>query len=317
MKVLITRQLPGKIEELFAAEGFEVVVNKKDEPAPESFFLKNAKDADGIISMLSEKIDSGIIEQLHKCRIIANYAVGYNNIDIAAAKKKNIIVTNTPGILTNATADIAASLVLACSRNIVEGDRLVRAGKFTGWKPEMLLGIELKDKVAGIVGAGRIGQETAKRLKAFGMKIIYYNKSRKENFENETGARKVSLEKLLQTSDVISVHLPLTESTLHLIDKVKLSLLKSTAIFINTARGEVIDEPALIKLLKQKKIFSAGFDVYENEPKVNPELIKLKNVVLLPHIGSATFTTRIGMANLAAKNVINVLKGKKAITPVW
>ncbi|MFH1195490.1 MAG: D-glycerate dehydrogenase [bacterium] len=317
MKILITRKLPGNIESKLIEQGYDVKVFNQDEPAPVEFLLKHGENADAIISMLSDQFDSNLIDKLNKCKIIANYAVGYNNINVEAAKKKNIIVTNTPDILTHATADVAVALILSCARNIIEGDKFVRDGKFVGWKPQLLLGIELKNSIAGIVGAGRIGQETAKRLKAFGMKIIYYSKSRKENFENETGARKVSLEKLMQTSDVISIHLPLNDSTYHLVNEERLSLMKPTAVFINTARGEVVDEKGLIKMLKQKKIFSAGFDVYENEPEINKELLKLKNVVLLPHIGSATFTTRIRMANLAADNVINVLKGKKPKTPVW
>lgn len=316
MKVYITRSIPEVAENMLKKAGYTVSSFKKDRPITKEELIKNAKNADAVISLLTDKFDKSVIDQLPKCKIIANYAVGYNNIDVEYAKTKNIVVANTPDILTHATADIALALTLACARRVPEGEEMMRAGEFTGWKPKLLLGIELYGKTVGIVGAGRIGQETAKRLKAFGTKIIYYNRSKKTEFEKETGAKKVSLDTLLKKSDIISLHLPLTEKTDNLINEEKLELLKETAIVINTARGEVIDEKKLIAMLKKKRIFAAGFDVYEGEPKVNKQLFKLKNVVLLPHLGSATFETRDGMAELAVKNVINVLKGKKAVTPV-
>lgn len=316
MKVFITRSLPGNAVDLLVDKGFDVTVFGKDRQITKAELLKYAKDADGIISLLSDKIGSEVISKLEKCRVIANYAVGYNNIDVKTARERNIVVTNTPDILTDATADIAMSLVLACSRNIIEGEKIVRENKFTGWKPGLLLGIELKGKTFGIIGAGRIGTATAVRAKAFGTNIIYYSRSRNAGLEKLSGARKVSLDTLMKSSDIISIHIPLTEQTRMLIDKEKLNLMKETAIVINTARGEVIDEKELVRMLKVKRIFSAGFDVYENEPVLNKELFKLKNAVLLPHLGSATFEARTRMAELCAKNVINVLKGKKAITPV-
>ncbi|MCX7876661.1 MAG: D-glycerate dehydrogenase [Melioribacteraceae bacterium] len=249
--------------------------------------------------------------------MIANCAVGYNNIDVHYAKRKNIIVTNTPNVLTDATADIAVGLIIACARRFYEAEKLIREKNFNGWNPHLLLGLDLKNKTLGIIGAGKIGFATAERMKSFGMKIIYYDRNKKDNFENELNAKKVSLEKLIKNSDVISIHLPLTEKTKYLIDKSKLDLLKPNAILINTARGEIVEEKYLIELLRKKKIFAAGFDVYENEPNINPKLLKLKNVFLLPHIGSATKETRAAMSLLAAKNIINVLKGKKPLTPVF
>lgn len=316
MKVFITRKLPGNVEKTLREKGFKVSTFNKDRAINANELIENAKNAEGLITLLTDKIDKNIIDQLNKCKVIANYAVGYNNIDVEYAKSKEITVTNTPGILTDATADLAVALTLAASRKIVQGENFVRNNKFKGWKPDLLLGIELKGKTVGILGAGRIGQETAKRLKVFGTKIIYYNRSRKENFEEETGAQKISLNKLLKVSDIISLHLPLTDKTFHLLNKDNLCLLKKTAILINTARGEIIDEDELITMLKKKKIFAAGFDVYEGEPKINPELLKLDNTVLLPHIGSATFETRTKMAQLCAKNVMRVLTGDKPITPV-
>ncbi|MCP5062313.1 MAG: D-glycerate dehydrogenase [Ignavibacteriae bacterium] len=316
MKVFITRKIQPIAKELLTKEGFKVSVFKKNRPITKDELLKKAKNADAIISLLTEKFDKDVIDQLPNCKIIANFAVGYNNIDVEYAKKKGIIVTNTPDVLTEATTETAVSLILACAKRIPEVDKFVREDKFKGWEPELFLGIELKNKTVGIIGAGRIGQETAKRIKAFGTKIIYYNRSRKTKFEKEVGAKKVSLNVLLKSSDIISIHLPLNSKTHFLLNKENMNQLKPTAIIVNTARGEIVDEKYLIKILQKKKIFSAGFDVYENEPILNPKLFKLSNVVLLPHIGSATNETRNAIAKLATQNVIQVLKGKKPITPV-
>lgn len=316
MKVFITRKISSEAKELLVKNGFTVKVFPHDRSITREELVRYAKNADAIISLLTEKFDRELIDKLKKCKIIANYAVGFNNIDVDYAKSKGIVVTNTPDVLTDATAEIAMSLILACSRRIVESDNFMRDKKFLGWEPELLKGVQLSGKTFGLVGAGRIGFATAKRIKSFGCNIIYFNRSKKLLLEKELGAKKVSLTKLMKTSDVISIHVPLNKQTKNLLEKEKLGLLKSTAILVNTARGEIVDEKFLIKLLKQNKIFSAGFDVYENEPNYNEELLKLKNVVLLPHIGSATFETRNKMAELAAKNVINVLKGKKAITAV-
>lgn len=316
MKIFITRKIPSLAKELLIKEGFVVNEYSKNSAIPLNELIENVKESDGIISLLTEKFDRKLIDTLKNCKIIANYAVGFNNIDINYAKRKGIIVTNTPKVLTNATAEIAVSLVLACARKIVESDKFMRGDNFIGWEPKLFQGIQLTGKTIGIIGAGRIGQAAAGMLKGFGCKIIYFNKSKKPKFERELKAKKVSLTKLMRTSDIVSIHVPLNEQTKHLLDKEKLNLLKTSAIIVNTARGEIIDEKYLIKMLKKKRIFAAGFDVYENEPNYNKELLKLGNTVLLPHIGSATYETRNKMAELAAKNVINVLKGKKPITPV-
>lgn len=317
MKVFITRKLPGEPEKLLKSNGLQVEVFNSDEPIPRELFLKKTKNVDAVLALLSEKIDREAIDNFSKCKIVANCAVGYNNVDVNYAKEKNLIITNTPNVLTDATADIAAGLIIACARRFHEGEKLIRDKKFFGWKPNMLLGLDLKNKTLGIIGAGRIGFATAKRLKAFGMKIIYYDRNKRMNFEVELAAKKVSLEKLMERSDVISIHLPLTEQTFHLLDKEKLKLMKSTAVLVNTARGEIVEEKYLIHQLQRKKIFAAGFDVYENEPNINPKLLELENVFLLPHIGSATKETRAAMSILAANNIINVLKGKKPLTPVF
>lgn len=316
MKVFITRKIPNAAKEIFKANGIDIKVYSKNNPISKEELIKFGKNADGIISLLTDKIDSEIIDALPKCKIIANYAVGFNNIDIEYAAKKGIVVTNTPGILTDATADLAMSLLLACARYIPHGDKFMREGKFSGWEPELFLGRELRGKTCGVIGFGRIGQAFAERASAFGCKIIYYNRTKKSEVEEKLSAKKVSLKTLMSKSDFISVHLPLNEKTNNLINKEALDLMKTDAIFINTARGEVIDEQYLIKMLKARKVFSAGFDVYEGEPAVNEKLLKLDNVVLAPHTGSATIETRTKMAELAAKNVVNILSGKKALTAV-
>ena len=315
-KIFITGQIPEIAINLLKKKNYNVQVYKENITISKEELVKYIKDADAVISLLSDNFNPDVIDEMTKCKIIANYAVGYNNIDVKYAKSKNIIVTNTPDVLTDSTADLAITLALTCARRVLEGDRLVRSGKFSGWEPKLLLGIELKKKKFGILGAGRIGSAVALRAKAFGADILYFSSSGKEELEMKTGAKKISLKKLLKESDFISVHLPLTRETYHLINKENLKFLKKNCILINTARGEIVDEKELIKILKKKEIFAAGFDVYENEPNINMKLLRLDNVVLLPHIGSATKDTRDAMAELAVKNVINVLEGRQPITPV-
>jgi glyoxylate reductase len=316
MKIFITREIPEAGIELLKKKGFEVDVFKEDHPIPRKEFLNRIKDCDGLIALLTEKIDKEAIDKMKKCKVIANYAVGFNNIDIDYAKSKGIIVTNTPDVLTDSTADLAMSLVLACARRIPEAEKFLRAKKFKGWKPKLFLGMELRDKYFGILGAGRIGSAVAKRAHAFGCKILYYSDIQNTEIEKKLRAQRESLNTLLKRSDIISIHLPLNKNTYNLLNESKLHLLKKSAILINTARGEIVDEKILISLLKDKKIFAAGFDVYENEPKIKKDLYDLNNVVLLPHIGSATTEARDNMSILAAKNVIAVLSSKKALTPV-
>ncbi len=316
MKVLITRKIPDVAKKLLLNNGFEVIVNKFDRAMSGDELIKSAVNADGIISLLTDKFDKTLIDKLSSCKIIANYAVGYNNIDFKYAKKKKIIVTNTPDVLTDSTADLTMTLVLACARRVIEGHSMIINKKFKGWKPELLLGMELKNKVFGIIGAGRIGSAVAERAKAFGCKIVYFSDVPNKYLERKVSAKRKSLNTLLSLSDIVSIHVPLNEKTFHLIDKKKLELIKPGAILINTARGEIVDEKSLISQLKNNRLMSAGFDVYENEPKMNPGLLKLKNVFLLPHIGSATVEARNAMAKLAAKNIIAVLSGKKPLTPV-
>lgn len=315
-KIFITYEIPEKGIQLLLKKGFEVEVYSKEKLISKSELIKKVKQADAIISLLTDKIDKEAIDAMQRCKVIANYAVGFNNIDVDYAKSKGIIVTNTPDVLTDSTADLTMALVLACLRRFNEGEAMMRTNKFKGWRPMLLLGYELKDKVFGIVGMGRIGFAVAKRAFAFGCKIVYYSNSKKDEAEKLFNAKRVSLRALMRNSDIISLHIPLTSKTRNLLNAELLSLMKPSSILINTARGEVIDEKFLISLLKEKKIFAAGFDVYENEPNINPELLKLKNAFLLPHLGSATYEARSAMSELAAKNVIAVLTGKKPLTPV-
>ncbi len=316
MKVFITRKFPGEPEKYLRKEGFKVEVYNSQDAIPRELFLKKTKNADAVLAVLSEKVDKEAIDNFKNCKIVANCAVGYNNIDVNYAKEKKLIVTNTPDVLTDATADLTVGLILACARNFYKGEKTVREQLFTGFKPFMLLGMELKNKTVGIIGAGRIGQATAKRLHAFGTKIIYYSRTKNSNFEKAYSAKYKTLNSLIATSDIISVHLPLNSSTHHILNKQNLKLMKKSAIIVNTSRGEVIDELPLISMLQKKKIFAAGLDVYENEPNVNSKLLELDNVYLLPHLGSATFEARSAMSLLAARNIVRVLKGKSPITPI-
>jgi glyoxylate reductase len=315
MKVVIPGNIPQAAAELLKKEGFHLYIFKEDESTRDDFF-SNIGDADAVISLINQKFNPYVIEKMKKCKIIANYGVGFNNIDVEYAREKGIIVTNTPDVLTDSTADLTIALVLGCARKIIEAEAFLRGGKFRGWQPQLFLGIELKNKIFGVIGAGRIGTAAALRAYSFGMKIIYYSKKENKQLKKVAKAKKVLLNSLLKKADFISLHVPLTNETYHLLNKEKLNLIKSSAVLINTARGEIVDEKELIELLKNKKISAAGFDVYENEPNLNPDLFKLDNVLLLPHIGSATMEARTNMALLAARNVEAVLKGKKPLTPV-
>lgn len=314
-KIFYTYRIPD--EGMLLLKNYEISGNNEDRFLSKEEIIKGARDASALISLLSDRIDSEVISSLPKLKVIANYAVGYNNIDIEEAKRRKIRVTNTPGALTDATADLTMALLLATSRKIVEGDRLVREHKFEGWKPGLLKGPALKDKILGIVGMGRIGKAVASRAKAFGMNILYHNrKPLLQSEEEELCVKHVSLEELLKSSDFISLHVPLMGETYHLLNEKRLSLLKPEAIIINTSRGAVIDEKALIKALKDGKIAGAGLDVYEEEPFVPQELIDLPNVVLLPHLGSATNEARREMAIMVGRNVAAVLEGKEPPNPV-
>jgi len=311
-KVFITREIPAAGIELLKTAGMQVEVYPHNQPIPESILLEKIKDCDALLCLLTDSVSAPVIATAKHLKIIANYAVGYNNIDLPAAAEHGIVVTNTPDVLTEATADLAFALILACARRIVEGDQLVRQGNFTGWSPLMMLGADVFAQTIGIIGAGRIGSAVARRAQGFGMNILYSDIATNQLIEKEYRAHKRELEDLLRNSDFVSLHVPLTTSTRHQIDEKRFQQMKSTAYLINTSRGAVIDEQELVRALTNKIIAGAGLDVYEREPGLAEGLANLKNVVMLPHLGSATFHTREKMAKLAATNIIELAQGRPA-----
>ncbi|MEJ2053320.1 MAG: D-glycerate dehydrogenase [Calditrichaceae bacterium] len=315
-KVFITRRIPEAGIRILTDAGFDVEVYEKPQPLGQKEFLKKVQDADAIITMLSEQITKDVIDKATKLKIIANYAVGYNNIDLDYARTKNIYVTNTPDVLTNATADLTWALILGVTKRIVESDEYVRTGRFKGWEPMLMLGGDVTGKTLGIVGAGRIGQAVGSRARGFNMNVLYYSPSEKPEFSHQIGVRRCDFDELLETSDILTFHCPLTEQTRYMIHAGNITKIKKGAYLINTSRGPVIEEKALADALRSGHLAGAGLDVYEFEPQVEPALIKLKNVILLPHIGSGTHETRSAMARIAANNVKSVLSGKEPLNPV-
>jgi len=310
-KVFITRQIPEKGIKILKDKGWDVSVGPEGKISQEEL-LEGVKGVDAILSVLTEKIDGEVMEAAgNQLKIIANYAVGYNNIDVEEAKKRNIMVTNTPGVLTDAVADHAVGLLFAIAQRIVEADKYTRAGNYKAWGPKLFLGADITGKTLGIIGFGRIGFAVAQRMKqGFNMKIIYYDVNRNEELEKKLGVEYRELDDLLKESDFVSLHTALTKETTHLINSEKLAIMKPTACLINTSRGPVIDEVALIEALKAKKIAGAALDVFEKEPELMPGLTDLENVILTPHIASATKETRDKMAEMAANNVISALEGQ-------
>lgn len=318
-KIFIARKIDDKgIEMLRSHKNFDIKINPKDEVLSESELIENAKGSDAIVTLLTDKIDEEIMDKVGpNLKIIANYAVGFDNIDVEAAKKRNIAVTNTPEVMTQAVAEHAVALMLTCARRIVEGDKYIREKKYKQWEPELLLGPEIAGKTLGIVGIGRIGSSLAEiAYHGFGMKILYHDIQHVEEIERTLQADFVSLTTLLERSDFISIHVPLLDSTRHMISSGEFELMKKTAILVNTARGGIIDEKALIDALREKKIFAAGLDVFENEIP-SEELLALDNVVMTPHIASATHEARRSMAKCVAENVIEVLSDRPAKSPCW
>ena len=310
-KVLVThRLLPEAIVYLKEHVDFEVgtqgpVLNKEA-------LLEKVKDKKGILPLLTAPIDKDVMDAAPELKIIANCAVGYDNIDIEYARKKGIMVTNTPGVLTETTADLSWALILAVARKIPQAHVFARAKRYRGWELDLFLGKEITGKCLGIIGMGRIGKAMAQRATGFAMKIIYTDPKELSEEENQKyGASCVPLDELLREADIVTIHTTLNAQTHHLISSEKLRLMKKDAILVNVSRGPVVDELALAEALEEEKIWGAGLDVYEREPEIEERLISLDNVVLLPHIGSATYETRLKMAMMAAKNLVQGLTGKK------
>lgn len=308
--VFVTRRIPESGIDMLR-ETCEVVVNGEDRVLSKEELIEGVKGKDALLCLLTDKIDAEVMDAGKSLKVIANYAVGFDNIDVEAATSRKIPVTNTPGVLTETTADLAWALLMSAARRIVEGDRFTREGKYKGWSPMLLLGRDVYGKTLGIVGFGRIGEAMARRANGFSMQVIYYDENRRSPEEEERlGVRYVSFPELLAQSDFISVHVPLMEKTYHMFGPAEFAAMKKTAILINTARGPVIDEAALVEALRKGDIAGAGLDVYEDEPLLKPGLADLDNVVLAPHIGSASVETRTKMAIMVAQNVLAVLRGE-------
>lgn len=310
-KVLITRKiLPEALDYLKEHTDYEIGATNRNLTKEE--IIKKIKDKYGLLSLLVDNIDKEVIDSAHSLKIIANCAVGYNNIDIREAQKKGILVTNTPGILTETTADLTWALILAVARRIPQAHKFTRDKKFKGWELELFLGKEITKKCLGIIGMGRIGKAVALRAQAFMMEIVYSDPHRLTlEEEKKYKATFLPLDKLLSTADIITIHAGLTPQTFHLISKEKISLIRKDAILINASRGPIVDEKALAEALEKAQIWGAGLDVYEREPDIEKKLLSLDNVILLPHIGSATYETRLKMAMTAARNLVQGLKGER------
>lgn len=309
MKIFVTRKIPEPGLKLLRKE-FEIEVNPENRALSKQEIINGLCEKDGLLCLLTDTIDKDVIYSEPKLKMIASYAVGYDNIDIHTATKRGIPVSNTPGVLTDTTAEMAWALLFSVARRIVEGNTFTRADKFKGWDPMLMHGQDVSNKTLGIIGAGRIGTSFALKSKGFNMKILYVDDRVNETLERELKAKKVDIPEILKSSDFISLHVPLNKETHHLISEKELKMMKKTAILINTSRGPVVDEQALVKALKKRWIFGAGLDVYEYEPNISRELIKLDNVVLQPHSASATIETRTKMAIIAAENMIAGLTGE-------
>ena len=313
-KVLVTREIPEA--GLRPLEGFDPTVLSEAPPGRDDL-LEAARGATAVLSNVTEKIDAEFMDAAGDgLKIVANMAVGHDNVDLDAARERGIVVTNTPGVLDETTADTAFMLLLAAARRLGESERTLRAGGWHWWGPKLFVGVDVWGRKLGIVGLGRIGQAVARRGKGFGMDVLYHNRSRKQGAEEELDARYLDLEELLEQADFVSVHTPLTDETRHLIGPEELGKMKPSAVLVNTSRGPVVDEEALAEALAAGRIFAAGLDVYEEEPKVHPKLLELENAVLAPHIGSGSRETRDKMAVLAAENIAAVLSGEAPKTPV-
>ncbi len=318
MRVLVTGQVPDAGLAVLRDAGLQLVVWDGDGAMPRADLLTACSGVSAIVSLISERIDDEVLDAAGPTlRVVANVAVGYNNIDVAACARRSVIVCNTPGVLTDATADLAMALILMVTRRLGEGERLVRSGEPWRWNMFMMLGTGLRDRRLGIVGMGQIGTALARRARAFGLSIAYSNRNAADAATvAELGAVRLGLDELLATSDIVSLHCPYTPDTHHLVSTPQLRSMRSTAYLVNTSRGPVVDEGALVEALEQREIAGAALDVFEREPEVHPGLMNRDDVVLIPHLGSATVETRNAMSLLAARNVVAVLGGQPPLTPV-
>jgi glyoxylate reductase len=315
-RIVVTGRIPDAGLGLLRSAG-DLWTWNGDDPIPVDVRDDQLATADAAVTLLTDRVDDDFLDAAPNLRIVANVAVGYNNVDVAACRARGVVVTNTPGVLTDATADLAMALTLMVTRRLGEGERLIRSQAPWKWGMFMMLGTGVQGRRLGIIGMGAIGEALARRANAFGMTVVYHNRRAVDAaIESTLDAELVGFHELLETSDVVSVNCPYTEVTHHLIDEAALSRMRSSAFLINTARGAIVDEAALVDALREGRIAGAGLDVFEHEPEVHPGLVELDNVVLVPHLGSATIETRSAMAELAARNVVEVLADRAPLTPV-
>jgi glyoxylate reductase len=317
--VLLTRRIPSSVLTPLQAR-HAVDLYSDDAILPRDELLRRVAGKDALICLLTDKVDGGVMDASPGLKIVANIAVGYDNIDVAAARSRNIVVTNTPDVLTEAVAELTWALILGIARRVAEGDRLIRRDAWKGWGLDFMLGTELRGKQLGIIGGGRIGRAVAAKAPAFGMSVVFAGRGgagvRASGAPDSSRPANVSIDELLVTSDVISIHAPATPETRHLINKRTLPRMKRSALLVNTARGSIVDEEALTWALDERLIAGAALDVFEREPAINPLLKNYENLLLVPHVGSATRETRTAMADLAVRNVLSVLDGGAPLTPV-
>ncbi|MFK5582751.1 MULTISPECIES: 2-hydroxyacid dehydrogenase [unclassified Serinicoccus] len=317
-RVVVTGRIPKPGLDILRRAGHEVDVWDSEDTQPRDRLLEQVRGADALLTLLTEQVDGELLDAAgEQLQVVANVAVGYNNVDVPACRERGVVATNTPGVLTDATADIAMALILMASRRLGEGERIIRAGQPWQWGMFYLLGSGLQRKTLGVVGLGSIGAATARRARAFGMNIIYSSRSAApRELELELGAHRVDMDTLIAESDVLSLHCPYSPATHHLLSTEEFAAMKPTSYVVNTARGPVIDEAALVRALQDGQIAGAGLDVFEDEPQVHPGLLDCENAVLVPHLGSATIETRTAMATLAADNAVSVLAGEEPPTPI-
>ncbi len=307
--VFVTRKMPGRGMELLRREFGNVDINELDRPLSPDELEREVAGRRAVLCMLHDKIDGHLLAAAADCQIFANYAVGFDNVDVAKATRRGILVSNTPAVLTDATADLAWTLLMAAGRRVLEGDTLVRSGRWRGWKPTQLLGADLYGQTLGIVGAGRIGTAVAMRSRGWDMNVLYVDEQPNRKLEAELGATRVNLDILLRQSDFVSLHVSLNDQTRGMIGAGEFAIMKDSAVLVNTSRGTVVDEAALVSALKSGQIAGAGLDVYAREPRLTAGLAELENAVLLPHLGSATIRSRGRMSELAAGAIVSALKG--------
>lgn len=316
-RVYVCRPLLGRALPMLRERCEVKVWPDPDRPPLREVLLEEAREAEGLVTLVTERVDELLLQAAPRLRVVSNVAVGYDNVDVAAATRRGVVITNTPDVLTETTADLAWALLLAAARRVVEGDRFTRAGRWGSWGLELMLGQDVHGRTLGVVGLGRIGRAVARRARGFDMRVLYASRRRHEDAERELGVQWCPLDDLLAEADFVSLHTPLTPQTHHLINRERLRRMKPTAVLVNTCRGPVVDEEALVEALRERWIWAAGLDVFDREPlPADSPLLTLDNVVLTPHVGSASFATRARMCEMAAENCVAVLSGQRPPNPV-